>query len=206
MEIILLLITSGIPGFYTYYSLSSKNIVYFDNDNKNIILSFFSAISVLIFLLVLSLFSGINNVNELLNNLSFTKIILALLASIVLVVILTEIIYPLLLDIYNRFINTTRNRNGLSKTNTLPIHIKRYENEKYQIVIFIKDFKNNLIDSGLLTSYSRKQNRNIIIQNLDEQSMSFMLENVEYNDTYIDFENNIKLEYNYVPTKVLKTN
>ncbi|UXS37835.1 hypothetical protein MUA34_05415 [Staphylococcus delphini] len=206
MEIILLLITSGIPGFYTYYSLSSKNIVYFDNDNKNIILSFFSTISVLIFLLVLSLFSGINNVNELLNYLSFTKIILALLASIILVVILTEMIYPLLLDVYNRFINTTRNSNGLSKTNTLPMHIKRYEDEKYQIVIFIKDFENNLIDSGLLTSYSRKQNRNIIIQNLDEQSMRFMLENVENNDTYIDFENNIKLEYYYVPTKVLKTN
>lgn len=194
MEIILLLITSGIPGFYTYYSLSSKNIVYFDNDNKNIILSFFSAISVLIFLLVLSLFSGINNVNELLNNLSFTKIILALLASILLVVILTEIIYPLLLDIYNRFINTTRSRNGLSKTNTLPIHIKRYENEAEQIYVVIKNFDNTIIEDGIIKSYSKKDDRNLILQPLDEK-YKIPVKSEGRLEKFIDFENQVILEY-----------
>ncbi|EXM45106.1 hypothetical protein W371_02141, partial [Staphylococcus aureus DAR5801] len=29
MQILLLIITTGIPGFYTYYALSNKNLVYF---------------------------------------------------------------------------------------------------------------------------------------------------------------------------------
>ena len=196
----MLLITSGIPGFYTYYALSSKNTIYFNTDNKNIILSFFSIISILIFLLILSLFSGINNVNDLFENLTFTKISLSLIVTSLIVVLLTELVYPLLLDLYNTSTNISRTRKNISSTDTLPIHIKRYENENYQIIVFIKDFENNLIDSGLLTSYSRKQNRNIIIQSLDKKTMNFMLDNVEDNDTYIDFENNVKLEYKYVPT------
>ena len=85
MELLLLLITSGIPGFYTYYSLSNKNTIYYDSDNKNIILSFFSIISILIFILILSLFSNINNVNELFTHLTFTKLLLALAASVFIV-------------------------------------------------------------------------------------------------------------------------
>lgn len=205
MELLLLLITSGIPGFYTYYALSSKNVIYFNTDNKNIILGFFSIISILIFLLILSLFSGINNVKELFESLTFTKISLSLIATTIIVVLLTELVYPILLEIYNTLTNVSRTRKNLSSTDTLPIHIKRYENENYQIIVFIKDFENNLIDSGLLTSYSRKQNRNIIIQSLDEKALNFMLDYVEDEDTYIDFENNVKLEYKYVPTIKIKS-
>ncbi|PTG77159.1 hypothetical protein BU667_11660, partial [Staphylococcus chromogenes] len=60
MQTLLLLITTGIPGFYTYYSLSNKNLVFFNSDNKKVILIFFSIVSVFIFILILSLFSGIN--------------------------------------------------------------------------------------------------------------------------------------------------
>ncbi|EJX17091.1 hypothetical protein SOJ_25400 [Staphylococcus sp. OJ82] len=195
MEIILLLITSGIPGFYTYYSLSSKNIIYYNSDNKNVILSFFSIISILIFLLILSLFSGINNVNELFNNLSFTKISLSLFSSIILVVLLTEIIYPLLLDIYNRFINTNRARKNLSLTNTLPIHIKRYENDKYMIYVIIKEMDNSIIDEGIIESFSKKSNRNIIISREYSELKDEIIKTSEYSEVYIDFENRVKLDY-----------
>lgn len=195
LEIILLLITSGIPGFYTYYSLSSKNIIYYNSDNKNVILSFFSIISILIFLLILSLFSGINNVNELFNNLSFTKISLSLFSSIILVVLLTEIIYPLLLDIYNRFINTNRARKNLSLTNTLPIHIKRYENDKYMIYVIIKEMDNSIIDEGIIESFSKKSNRNIIISREYSELKDEIIKTSEYSEVYIDFENRVKLDY-----------
>ncbi|NWK84556.1 hypothetical protein HYE69_07010 [Staphylococcus sp. GSSP0090] len=195
MEIILLLITSGIPGFYTYYSLSSKNIIYYNSDNKNVILSFFSIISILIFLLILSLFSGINNVNELLNNLSFTKISLSLFSSIILVILLTEIIYPLLLDIYNRFINTNRARKNLSLTNTLPIHIKRYENDKYMIYVIIKEMDNSIIDEGIIESFSKKSNRNIIISREYSELKDEIIKTSEFSEVYIDFENRVKLDY-----------
>lgn len=195
LEIILLLITSGIPGFYTYYSLSSKNIIYYNSDNKNVILSFFSIISILIFLLILSLFSGINNVNELLNNLSFTKISLSLFSSIILVILLTEIIYPLLLDIYNRFINTNRARKNLSLTNTLPIHIKRYENDKYMIYVIIKEMDNSIIDEGIIESFSKKSNRNIIISREYSELKDEIIKTSEFSEVYIDFENRVKLDY-----------
>ncbi|PTG69530.1 hypothetical protein BU676_07290, partial [Staphylococcus chromogenes] len=84
MQTLLLLITTGIPGFYTYYSLSNKNLVFFNSDNKKVILIFFSIVSVFIFILILSLFSGINNVNELFQNLTFTKILLSLIVSLLL--------------------------------------------------------------------------------------------------------------------------
>lgn len=195
MELILLLITSGIPGFYTYYSLSSKNVIYFNSDNKNVILSFFSIISILIFLLILSLFSGINNVNELFNNLTFTKILLSLVVSIIVVIILTEIIYPLTLEIYNEYLNIGRSKKKLSSTNTLPMHIKRYENDNFMIYVIIKEMDNSIIDEGIIESFSKKSNRNIIINREYQKIKNEIIETSEYSEVYIDFENRVKLDY-----------
>ncbi|MFO8224045.1 hypothetical protein R6J34_12965, partial [Staphylococcus aureus] len=111
MQILLLIITTGIPGFYTYYALSNKNLVYFDSDNKKVILAFFSVVSVFIFLLTLSLFSGQNNVNQLFQKLTFTKTLSALIVSILIIIILTEIVYTKIIEIYNIFSNHNRKSN-----------------------------------------------------------------------------------------------
>lgn len=198
MELLLLLITSGIPGFYTYYSLSNKNTIYYNSDNKNIILSFFSIISILIFILILSLFSNINNVNELFTHLTFTKILLALTASVFIIVILTEIIYPLLFDLYNSFLNLDRNRHNLSKASTMPIHLSRYEDENHQIFVEIKTFDGSNIDDGVIKSYSRKSNRNLILQPIEEKYKIPLKTECLKTEKFIDFENQIIIYYYFL--------
>ena len=188
MELLLLLITSGIPGFYTYYSLSNKNTIYYDSDNKNIILSFFSIISILIFILILSLFT----------HLTFTKLLLALVASVFIIVILTEIIYPLLFDLYNSFLNLDRNRHNLSKASTMPIHLSRYEDENHQIFVEIKTFDGSNIDDGVIKSYSKKSNRNLILQPIDEQYKIPLKTECLKTEKFIDFENQIIIYYYFL--------
>lgn len=197
LEIILLLITSGIPGFYTYYSLSNKNKIYLNTDNKNIILSFFSITSILIFLLILSLFSGINNVTNLVSNLLFTNIILSLIVSIVIVVILTELIYPKSLDIYNYLNNYDRAKSGLNKTGELPIHLSRYEDNQWKMFIIVKTFDNSIVEMGFLDNYSRKNNRNILLDTRFNDKLPNLIEASSKKETYVDFDYNVKLEYYY---------
>lgn len=192
-----MLITSGIPGFYTYYALSNKNKIYLNTDNKNIILGFFSIISVLIFLSILSLFSGTNNVTKLVNNLLFTNIIFSLIVSVIIVIVLTEIIYPKFLDFYNYLNNNSRDRFGLNKTEGLPIHLSRYENKQWKLFIIVKDFKNNIIEKGFLDNYSRKGNRNILLDTRFNDKSSNLIEASSKKEIYVDFENNVKLEYYY---------
>ncbi|SCU51913.1 Uncharacterised protein [Mammaliicoccus lentus] len=198
LELFLLLITSGIPGFYTYYALSSKNIIYFNTDNKNVILSFFSIISILIFLLILSLFSGINSVNNLFENLTFTIISLSLIVSSVIVMLLTEIAYPLLLNFYNYFNNKDRAKSGLNNTESLPIHLSRYEDSNYKMFIIVKTFEGVFIEMGFLDDYSRKSNRNILLNTRFNDNYYSFIDLSNKKDCFIDFENNVKLEYYYI--------
>lgn len=198
MELLLLLITSGIPGFYTYYALSSKNVIYFNTDNKNIILSFFSIISIMIFLLILSLFSGINNVSDLFANLAFTKIILALIVSSLIVIILTEFVYTYLIELYNFYNNFNRSTKGLSKTENLPIHLSRYENTEYKIYVVIKSFDNDLIEQGFIDEYSRKNNKNLLLDPRLNDVYKDLIKLADKKEIFIDFENNVKLEYHFI--------
>ncbi|HIA6803783.1 TPA: hypothetical protein ACWRO8_002897, partial [Staphylococcus aureus] len=154
MQILLLIITTGIPGFYTYYALSNKNLVYFNSDNKKVILAFFSVVSVFIFLLTLSLFSGQNNVNQLFQKLTFTKTLSALIVSILIIIILTEFVYTKIIEIYNIFSNHNRKSNNLKKVETLPVHLLKYEDNKYKMFITVKDFEGNIIEKGFLDNYS----------------------------------------------------
>lgn len=203
LEIILLLITSGIPGFYTYYALSNKNKIYINTDNKNIILGFFSIISVLIFLSILSLFSGTNDVTKIVDNLLFTNIIFSLLVSVIIVVVLTEIIYPKFLDFYNYLNNNSRDRIGLNKTEGLPIHLSRYENNQWKMFIIVKTFENSIVEMGFLDDYERKSNRNILLDTrYNDNHISFInLSNIK--ESFIDFENNVKLEFYYIDRKII---
>ena len=194
VELILLLISSGIPGFYTYYALSNKNSIYYDSDNKNIILSFFSIISILISILILSLFSGENNVNELFSSLTFTKIILSLVASIILIIILTEFVYPVLFNLYDAYLNFDRSKHNLTRANTLPIHLKRYENESYQIYIEIKDFNDTSIENGIIKFYSKKSDRNLVLEPIDDE-YKIPIKSECRQEKFIDFENRIIIYY-----------
>lgn len=195
MELVLLLITSGIPGFYTYYALSNKNIIYFNSDNKNVILGLFSIISILIFLLILSLFSGINNVQSLFENLLFTKICLALVTTIIITVFLTELIYPIIYLTYYNLMNMNRNNNSLSKTGILPIHINIYENSSNLVYVIVKNFSNEVISQGFLKDYSRKQNRNILLDQDFIDEFDSIKGAAKERFVYIDFENECKLIY-----------
>ncbi|MBV5138468.1 hypothetical protein [Staphylococcus chromogenes] len=205
MQTLLLLITTGIPGFYTYYSLSNKNLVFFNSDNKKVILIFFSIVSVFIFILILSLFSGINNVNELFQNLTFTKILLSLIVSLLLTIALTEFVYPNVVKFYNIFNNHNRENIGLNRTETLPIHLLKYEDSKYRMFITVKDFEDNIIERGFLDNYSRKSNRNILLDTRFNDNYENFKKLSEYKDSYLDFENQVKLEYLYIDKEIYTT-
>ncbi|HDA1660292.1 TPA: hypothetical protein O4344_001367 [Staphylococcus aureus] len=203
MQILLLIITTGIPGFYTYYALSNKNLVYFNSDNKKVILAFFSVVSVFIFLLTLSLFSGQNNVNQLFQKLTFTKTLSALIVSILIIIILTEFAYTKIIEIYNTFSNHNRKSNNLKKVETLPVHLLKYEDNKYKMFITVKDFEGNIIEKGFLDNYSRKHNRNILLDTRFNANYEDFKKLSEYKDSYLDFENQVKLEYLYIDKKKL---
>lgn len=203
MQILLLIITTGIPGFYTYYALSNKNLVYFDSDNKKVILAFFSVVSVFIFLLTLSLFSGQNNVNQLFQKLTFTKTLSALIVSILIIIILTEFAYTKIIEIYNTFSNHNRKSINLKKVETLPVHLLKYEDNKYKMFITVKDFEGNIIEKGFLDNYSRKHNRNILLDTRFNANYEDFKKLSEYKDSYLDFENQVKLEYLYIDKKKL---
>ncbi|HHO6115614.1 TPA: hypothetical protein ACRVLM_002226 [Staphylococcus aureus] len=203
MQILLLIITTGIPGFYTYYALSNKNLVYFDSDNKKVILAFFSVVSVFIFLLTLSLFSGQNNVNQLFQKLTFTKTLSALIVSILIIIILTEFAYTKIIEIYNTFSNHNRKSNNLKKVETLPVHLLKYEDNKYKMFITVKDFEGNIIEKGFLDNYSRKHNRNILLDTRFNANYEDFKKLSEYKDSYLDFENQVKLEYLYIDKEKL---
>ncbi|UVI87120.1 hypothetical protein NW983_11605 [Staphylococcus aureus] len=203
MQILLLIITTGIPGFYTYYALSNKNLVYFDSDNKKVILAFFSVVSVFIFLLTLSLFSGQNNVNQLFQKLTFTKTLSALIVSILIIIILTEFAYTKIIEIYNTFSNHNRKSNNFKKVETLPVHLLKYEDNKYKMFITVKDFEGNIIEKGFLDNYSRKHNRNILLDTRFNANYEDFKKLSEYKDSYLDFENQVKLEYLYIDKEKL---
>ncbi|HDT6324775.1 TPA: hypothetical protein QFY82_001018 [Staphylococcus aureus] len=203
MQILLLIITTGIPGFYTYYALSNKNLVYFDSDNKKVILAFFSVVSVFIFLLTLSLFSGQNNVNQLFQKLTFTKTLSALIVSILIIIMLTEFAYTKIIEIYNTFSNHNRKSNNFKKVETLPVHLLKYEDNKYKMFITVKDFEGNIIEKGFLDNYSRKHNRNILLDTRFNANYEDFKKLSEYKDSYLDFENQVKLEYLYIDKEKL---
>ncbi|HDT6323548.1 TPA: hypothetical protein QFY22_002512 [Staphylococcus aureus] len=203
MQILLLIITTGIPGFYTYYALSNKNLVYFNSDNKKVILAFFSVVSVFIFLLTLSLFSGQNNVNQLFQKLTFTKTLSALIVSILIIIILTEFAYTKIIEIYNTFSNHNRKSNNFKKVETLPVHLLKYEDNKYKMFITVKDFEGNIIEKGFLDNYSRKHNRNILLDTRFNANYEDFKKLSEYKDSYLDFENQVKLEYLYIDKEKL---
>ncbi|HDA1984208.1 TPA: hypothetical protein O4407_000632 [Staphylococcus aureus] len=201
MQILLLIITTGIPGFYTYYALSNKNLVYFDSDNKKVILAFFSVVSVFIFLLTLSLFSGKNNVNQLFQELTFTKTLSSLIVSISIIIVLTELLYTKIIEVYNYFSNNNRKSSNLKITETLPVHLLKYEDNRYKMFITVKDFEGNVIEKGFLDNYSRKHNRNILLDTRFNDDYEHFLKLSEYKDSYLDFENQVKLEYLYIDKK-----
>ncbi|CRI11693.1 TPA: hypothetical protein OWU47_002485 [Staphylococcus aureus] len=201
MQILLLIITTGIPGFYTYYALSNKNLVYFDSDNKKVILAFFSVVSVFIFLLTLSLFSGQNNVNQLFQELTFTKTLSSLIVSISIIIVLTELLYTKIIEVYNYFSNNNRKSSNLKITETLPVHLLKYEDNRYKMFITVKDFEGNVIEKGFLDNYSRKHNRNILLDTRFNDDYEHFLKLSEYKDSYLGFENQVKLEYLYIDKK-----
>ncbi|HHW5085950.1 TPA: hypothetical protein ACU2IW_002723 [Staphylococcus aureus] len=177
--------------------------MYFDSDNKKVILAFFSVVSVFIFLLALSLFSGQNNVNQLFQKLTFTKTLSALIVSILIIIILTEFAYTKIIEIYNTFSNHNRKSNNLKKVETLPVHLLKYEDNKYKMFITVKDFEGNIIEKGFLDNYSRKHNRNILLDTRFNANYEDFKKMSEYNDSYLDFENHVKLEYLYIDKKKL---
>ncbi|HCV8454931.1 TPA: hypothetical protein OWU07_001248 [Staphylococcus aureus] len=201
MQILLLIITTGIPGFYTYYALSNKNLVYFDSDNKKVILAFFSVVSVFIFLLTVSLFSGQNNVNQLFQELTFTKTLSSLIVSISIIIVLTELLYTKIIEVYNYFSNNNRKSSNLKITETLPVHLLKYEDNRYKMFITVKDFEGNVIEKGFLDNYSRKHNRNILLDTRFNDDYEHFLKLSEYKDSYLGFENQVKLEYLYIDKK-----
>ncbi|UXS76323.1 hypothetical protein [Staphylococcus chromogenes] len=143
--------------------------------------------------------------NELFQNLTFTKILLSLIVSLLLTIALTEFVYPNVVKFYNIFNNYNRENIGLNRTETLPIHLLKYEDSKYRMFITVKDFEDNIIERGFLDNYSRKSNRNILLDTRFNDNYENFQKLSEYKDSYLDFENQVKLEYLYIDKEIYTT-
>ncbi|HHW5372723.1 TPA: hypothetical protein ACU2FN_002374 [Staphylococcus aureus] len=127
----------------------------------------------------------------------------ALIVSILIIIILTEFAYTKIIEIYNTFSNHNRKSNNLKKVETLPVHLLKYEDNKYKMFITVKDFEGNIIEKGFLDNYSRIHNRNILLDTRFNANYEDFKKLSEYNDSYLDFENQVKLEYLYIDKKKL---
>ncbi|MFB2160712.1 hypothetical protein ACEY6A_04575 [Staphylococcus aureus] len=102
---------------------------------------------------------------------------------------------------YNYFSNNNRKSSNLKITETLPVHLLKYEDNRYKMFITVKDFEGNVIEKGFLDNYSRKHNRNILLDTRFNDDYEHFLKLSEYKDSYLGFENQVKLEYLYIDKK-----
>ncbi|PTG67886.1 hypothetical protein BU676_11305 [Staphylococcus chromogenes] len=71
--------------------------------------------------------------------------------------------------------------------------------------ITVKDFEDNIIERGFLDNYSRKSNRNILLDTRFNDNYENFKKLSEYKDSYLDFENQVKLEYLYIDKEIYTT-
>ncbi|PTF96689.1 hypothetical protein BU667_08475 [Staphylococcus chromogenes] len=71
--------------------------------------------------------------------------------------------------------------------------------------ITVKDFEDNIIERGFLDNYSRKSNRNILLDTRFNDNYENFQKLSEYKDSYLDFENQVKLEYLYIDKEIYTT-
>ncbi|WP_414055236.1 hypothetical protein [Macrococcus equi] len=172
MSILIFLLSSGIMGLYTYINLSRLSILGNENEEtKKLYLSMFSVITMLIFVLVFSIYNKEYNLSKLFTNINIFSILISLFWTIILVWLLNNFIYPLIIKMFRKSTNNDRNVLGKSKIVDELLIDTVLDNNKF--INYVELFKSNddhtLIEKGLLKNYEidKENNINVLIESVN---------------------------------------
>lgn len=197
MEIIIVLFSSGVLGIYTYFSLSNKNIVKYNVEDRRYVYLFFALINILIFVSILALFNNVNQVTELLDRITFTRLYLAIIVSAVIIFFLSEFAFPKCFEIYRYLINALRSSKNLTIQNHLPLKQMYFEDTTQFIFLVLTDFEDNVIESGYLIDFTNDEtDQNIVLDK--EKDYEIIIEKADDYKVLIDFDSNIKYNMYFI--------
>jgi hypothetical protein len=200
-EILVLLLSTGIPGGFSYWYLNKMRIVSFGEGDKEEKLTLLIALSLLnvfvIFIVYLYLSNLMSFTLDLMNP---NHLLVLLLLSFFIVDILSYFFYPFIFKWLEEKMNKKLYGLGHSVSNNLSV-IDSIMREKppgiKQTFIYLYDFEDNYISSGIL-GFSSNKYKHISIDD-DDIKMEYEIFINIFNLTesidkaiYIDYESNIK--------------
>lgn len=172
LSILIFLLSSGIMGLYTYINLSRLSLLGNENEEtKKLYLSMFSVITMLLFVLIFSIYNHEYNLTKLFKNINIFSILISLFWTIILVWFLNNFIYPLSIKMFRKSTNYDRNVLGKSKIVDELLIDTVLDNNKF--INYVELFKSNedhtLIEKGLLKNYEidKENNVNVLIESVN---------------------------------------
>lgn len=193
MEFIILLLTSGIPGLYTYISLDRRSILgNVTEDIRKVYLSAFSLISALIFFIVFTVVKGEDNLSDLLNNITVTQLVISFMISLGIIIIFNLFLFPKTIKLYRTLSNDIRNSEG--KNSLIDQHLSGFVFDDNKFLTYIEIYNSDKlkISSG-----------EVIYSEIDKEgSLQFLLKpaSLKVKEPYIK-NHLIDRKYNYYSTK-----
>lgn len=185
MNILTAIVATGIPGFFSYVYLSKLGILTYTKDNKDekvIVLSIFSFLNMGIAYIV---YYGINK-DFPFKEIKISEIILLFFISLIVSIIMTIVVYPFCINIMNKHIQKYQVKKGIANRSAKTVYELVFfpEDKKYPFV-YIFDFENNFIESGLVYRLSGIDEKlNISITN----TTGYVNETVTINEVLGTFE------------------
>lgn len=192
------LITAGGLGFINLLILMRIDKINFSSNNKEdkaICLIFFSIVNYGLFLLMLEIFKFLS-INK------SIQIPLSIISVIIISILLTFFVIPPLSNLFSKSINNQRKKEQLSIYDSRPIK-KIAFNFKINKAIYIFDFENNLISSGMSGYFSNSDDIDfeIILSPFNEVSelndynklISYISSPDVESDIYLNIDKKIKI-------------
>ncbi|MEY8560150.1 hypothetical protein AALF85_05575 [Jeotgalicoccus halotolerans] len=200
MSLIVFLLSSGLPGLYSYIHLSSLSVIgEEDSLMKKLYLTTFSFVSVLFFTLIYALLSWSFEVNTLFDSINLWRVLASLVITLIIVYVFNTYIYRKIINVFRKNINKIRNEKGFTKSIQMSPINKILDDENNIIYIErIDNETNEVYSSGTLKYYSIDNNQNLIIV-LKEQNKRLDInkddikKNIVEKILYFDAGNSINL-------------
>ncbi|MCD2137825.1 hypothetical protein [Salinicoccus halitifaciens] len=206
MDIILMLITSGVPGFIVYSILYKKVLISehrYNVHNKVYLISLYTVLVFALTLIALSFIISIDSIREIIPDSQYLRLGLKLLAffgtSLLVAVILGFWILPLIIKPLNK-INFNKSLFQDSKS-ALSEAITTYNFETYTPYVYVFDFENNNIIEGpvryigqddILQFYGPQENERSEFEEVVELFNEQCDENFEKAQIVLDSVNKLK--------------
>lgn len=157
MNLLLVVVATGIPGFLSYAYLSQLGIIIFsknEKDDKVIVLSIFSFLNIGLSFCVFYWLTSI----EPSKNMPFSAVIKLFIVTLIISAILTLTLYPYVLKKMKKTIETYQGKNNINIKSNQTVIEKIIDSTEYKFkAVYIFDFDNNFIESGYLKRYSGEE-------------------------------------------------